>query len=74
MKNIFNYFYNSPKKSSKRLVNTALNRDRLIRFSHKLRESTKDLVIEDFSVDDDSPDNKESLTNQSKRSPTILTN
>lgn len=62
MKNIFvSFLHGLEKEDDKRVVQTALNRDRLIKFSHKLRESNSGVIICDYSVED------EEQTNQSSR-------
>ncbi len=67
MKTIFAAFNRTSHKESKRLVNTALNRDRLISFSNKLKNSTTGVVINDYSV------GEEKLTSQFSRPPKAST-
>jgi len=68
MKNIFfSFLHGLDKADDKRVVRTALNRDRLIRFSNKLKESSSGVIIYDYSVED------EELTNQSSGPPKAAT-
>jgi hypothetical protein len=55
------------KSDDKRVVHSALNRDRLIKFSQKLKESNSGAIISDYSVQD------EELTNKSSRPPKTAT-
>lgn len=41
------------KGNDNRVVRTALNRERLIDFSHRLRDSSSNVIICDYSVEDD---------------------
>lgn len=61
MKNIFAAFSRTSHKENMKLVNTALNRNRLIKFSNKLKKSNAEVVIKDYSV------GEEKLTRQSSR-------
>lgn len=68
MKNIFSAFNKPSKKDSDRLVNTALNRERLISFSKKLKTSSTGDIINDYSVEE------EELISQFNRSPKPFAN
>ena len=41
------------KSNDKRVSDTAINRERLIRFSHKLKNSYSEEIIFDYSVEDE---------------------
>ena len=57
------FLHGSEKESDRRVVKTALNRDRIIKFSHMLREVNSIEIISDYSVED------EDLANQSGGPP-----
>ena len=53
MKNFFVQWLVNHQEQEKRVINSDLNRDRLIRFSQRLKESSADVVVHDYSVNDD---------------------
>lgn len=55
MKKIFISFLQRTRRENEgRVFHTALNRDRLIKFSHKLRKSNAHVPIPDYSVKNES--------------------
>lgn len=55
MKKIFSNLLGFDKEES--VAETEINRERLIRFSHRLRESRNEVTVQDYSVKDE--ENKE---------------